>query len=301
MESSHKRATALSSFNHVVDYRDAATFRQSFDFASQVATYSHKHSNIDVLFAPSRSSRRLAVFFNSQQKSRSLKMFTWQKASRDFVADRLFISDPTVYAAESLNLGWYLGTSLLNMQTHITELIDFFASSRGTEEIIFFGSSGGGFPALLYSQTFDNAIAVTMAPTTTVRHHSNPVLVNAWLQHAHSIIDGNFERLPDDLILDLAAHYDGRWRNPAIILQNRTDEDFRETQTLPLLSSLGGALAPHYSNAQNLHVFLEDYGHGHVMPPSTRLSQIAQDLSSIPEGKLVAADYQDILWRSAVR
>lgn len=295
MQVSKKREDAIAAFDRVHKYEDFDTFRARFELRSQVSTYRHSGSIMDILFAPARKSARLAVFFNSQQKSGTVRPFTWQSVSKAFSAHRLFISDPTIYFDEELNLAWYAGNLGLNVQRHISELIAYFVDRTDADEIVFFGSSGGGFPALLYSQTFVNSLAFVLAPTATIRHHGNQSLVNNWLKHGYGLGPGEFDALPSDLVLDLPERINTGLSSPAVVLQNATDYGFMETQTAPLIRALGRPFEGASINVGDFHLALENYGEGHVMPPSARISRLASAISDIPVGGLHLTDYSELI------
>ena len=297
MKSSKKRDDALESYPNRRSYETFADFKDGFDGTTQMATYEFMDLPIDFLFASNPAQQRLAVFFNSQQRPDSLKLFTWQKVARSFSAHRLFITDPLVSVNESLNLGWYVGSRNANLQQHFKQFIQHIAQICGLNEIIFFGSSGGGYPAIYYSQMFDDSIAVTLAPTTTILHHSNKKLVKNWEAASESSpnIPVKPEELSDNLELDLPSLFSNGLKNPVIILQNSDDNDFIQTQTNPLAASQGLILSGHSLDSDKLHIRLESYGDGHRPPPSDRVTELATRISEIPLGELKNASYSAVL------
>ena len=214
--------------------------------------------------------------------------------SRSFAANRLFIADPSVSMNDSLNLAWYIGNKNANTQQHIESLIRHIANLADVDELIFFGSSGGGYPAIYYSQIFDNSVAVTLAPTTTVFNHTNRALVNSWVHNAYGESVHSIENLPTELVLDLPSAYSGGLANPVIILQN-ADDDFIFTQTSPLAASQGMELDELDSAKGKLFVRIESYGSGHMPPPAEHIAKFAAAISNIPDGDLSRFDYSTLL------
>lgn len=294
MRTSDKRDTALQAYTNRAVYTSFEKFKQEFDATTQVAEYCHNDMPVDLLYAPRKESKRLAVFFNSQQKAGELRLFTWQKVSKEFLANRLFIADSTVSVNQDLNLGWYVGSRDENLQSHIFDLVSYISDKTQAEEIIFFGSSGGGYPAILYSQRFNESVAVTLAPTTTIKNHSNRKLVNSWLQQAHDedVLETD---MPNETILDIPSIYSGTLKNPVIILQNKEDTDFIETQTKPFAEALGLEIYDDRINGPSLFARFEAYGSGHMPPPSERITRLAKAVSNIPLGNLRGADYKSLL------
>lgn len=292
---SEKYLKALEAYPSMQHYGDFHEFQSKFIPKPQSFHYGKSDLPFDLLYAPSPGSKRLAVFFNSQQKPGELRLFTWQKVSRAFSANRLFIADPLTSKHENLNLGWYAGGRAFDLQEHLRQVIEFFRESTDAAEIIFFGSSGGGFPAILYSQLFTNAMAVTLQPTTTVLRHSNTRLVEAWLNLAWDAPLGELKNIASARTLDIPDRFPDGLDNPVLILQNSDDTDFIESQSRPLFRALGGDITSSETSIGNLHLRLEKYGNGHTPPPPSRIERLAQRISAIPIGSMRSGDYSAIL------
>ncbi|MGP5342361.1 hypothetical protein ACTXML_17335 [Glutamicibacter arilaitensis] len=294
---SERRENAISLLKNVKYYESLEMFKTSFEPKSQIGTIIQNNVPVDFLFSPS-SSKRLSVYFNSQQKPGDLKLFTWQRVSKEFGVDRLFISDPNLYFNENLLLSWYVGNSLLNVQSFLHEMISHVVDLGAYEEIIFFGSSGGGYPAMLLSQQFSNSLAFTLAPATTVLHHYDQKKVSTWLQacfEAGSIDEASDSGRLDNLILDLPGYFMGNLINPVIILQNRNDIDFIECHSKPIARSVDVDFTSQGAFGNNLFISLEEYGKGHLPPPSDRILQVAKVISEIPVGKFYSTNFKELL------
>jgi hypothetical protein len=64
----------------------------------------------------------------------------------------LCISDVLLELYPNINLGWYLSPLNTNIKQTYIEIIQFFLNKY--KNVIFYGSSGGGFPSLLFSSYF---------------------------------------------------------------------------------------------------------------------------------------------------
>src|SRR5690606_36415632 len=77
-----------------------------------------------------------------------------------------YISDPTLKLYEDLGLAWYIGNKEADVQPIIVEIIKVVATKLNIplENVILYGSSGGGFAALKFSSLIPEAIAIAINP-----------------------------------------------------------------------------------------------------------------------------------------
>ncbi|QYH19420.1 hypothetical protein JKI95_10020 [Corynebacterium aquatimens] len=154
----------------------------------------------------------------------------------------MHIADPTLNVSENATLGWYTANKKGNFQNEIAKLISFFRDYLEITELVFLGSSGGGFPAVYYSQVFENSTALLLAPVFNVKESVQDVprkLFASELNDAETFEEA-ISKHPDvvfdlrELILDK-----GGLVNPVNVLQSRKDNRFWSSQTKPLLENLG--------------------------------------------------------------
>ncbi|MBU9478466.1 hypothetical protein [Burkholderia multivorans] len=117
--------------------------------------------------------RRVMVFFNGRVTAAKLAMdksifqrWTWARYFRHPV---FYISDPLTVGENAISLAWYLGRKKGELVSLLlAPIIDVIDRKFPGAEIIAFGSSGGGFAALLCAQLglVDEAIAIN--PQTDV-------------------------------------------------------------------------------------------------------------------------------------
>jgi len=98
------------------------------------------------------------------------KLDRWSWCAR-FPGSVICVSDPTLYLRdEQLHLGWYVGTDEKNWQLRLVGLIQTIAEKLcvNTNNIICYGSSGGGFASLMLASHLKNATAVAINPQTNI-------------------------------------------------------------------------------------------------------------------------------------
>jgi hypothetical protein len=95
----------------------------------------------------------------------------------------LAVCDPTLYMSESLSLGWFLGRPDLHAIPGLVRLAEAFRERLGVEQgrMIFYGSSGGGFAAMIAACNSMQGRAIAVNPQTDIfRYH---------IRHVQSLVD----------------------------------------------------------------------------------------------------------------
>jgi hypothetical protein len=117
-----------------------------------------KHKNISFSFHKG-SAKKMIVFFHGSIRAKLgsgsktvLPVFYGQgKEDKLKNAHILKFSDFLLehYSDAELELSWFLDTSTIKQQDSIVEIINYHKNTHQIDEIIFYGSSGGGYIALL--------------------------------------------------------------------------------------------------------------------------------------------------------
>lgn len=297
---SRRRDDAL----HPYKIKDAWSQFESFDHLDSeydggwvTGSVNSLNDSIDFSIKIKRDSRRLAVIFNSQQKANSpLKLFTWGNVGKLLECTRLHISDPTLNISELATLGWYTANRKGNFQRQIEKLILLFKKKLEIEEIIFLGSSGGGFPAVYFSQIFTNSMAFLLAPVFNVKES---VQESAKLQFATELNGvGTFEEaisLHPDVTFDageMVLANSNTLVNPIHILQSWKDARFWQHQTAPFLERIGADFKapPKVLVQDNLSMVLGDWADGHAPPPIEVINAACAGIARQPLGSLSSYD-----------
>src|SRR5690606_12858701 len=114
------------------------------------------------------------VVFNSAVPDKEFvktPIFTSRKLLSDLKSHRIHVSDPFIDLSDGFRCFWYLSSKKIDVQNIIKNILSHLFFLMDAERVVFWGSSGGGYPALLYSYEFENSIALVNAPTTTIKKH----------------------------------------------------------------------------------------------------------------------------------
>ena len=129
-------------------------------------TIRHRGVNFECLFHYKKGTF-LYTFLNGAISTRGEfpKFGRWSYYS--YIDGSMFnISDPMLELYEDLHLGWYYGTKDVNFRKLVAEIVDKIASVIGvtSENVVFYGSSGGGSATLECSSYLKGSKTVSINP-----------------------------------------------------------------------------------------------------------------------------------------
>ena len=127
----------------------------------------------------------LFVMFSSaiNRKNMTPPVFNRIAWADNFPGSVLYIFDPTVMQSDTLDIAWYIGRNNYNAMDSVVDFVVKTAASLGVtpQNIIAYGSSGGGFAALMLSCRIKNSVAIAISPQVQISRYI-PRIVNAFLQ-----------------------------------------------------------------------------------------------------------------------
>lgn len=264
-----------------VHYADMADFRERFEGRSQVGAVHGEALPLDFKMNPRAGSDTLSVFFNSQQYGSDIKLFTWQRVSEQLDTHRLYISDSAVYSSPSVRLGWYSYAAGVHVLDRVQQLIEGVAARLGVTRFVFFGSSGGAFPAALLMERFRPSVGILVCPSLTIPQHQNPTAVNNWLTHCAQT--GSFEEfrhLHPDVTLEAWDEERSEEGVSRVVVHNVQDHRFEERDLRPYLRSLGMEYQEGDSHGGPVSVLTGDWGAGHTTPPADEVQRLVLEVNA---------------------
>jgi hypothetical protein len=220
------------------------------------------------LYVFKKPSLPLLVFFHGavDQSKTKLPHFVGTSIAAKLNCNSLHVSDPTLYASQSLRSGWCLGTQDFNFPKILKRLITgLIEQSRATRTVVY-GSSGGGFPCLMLATELDNVVAIVNSPCTSILSHPNPALVESFKSVCFPTMD--LDEIAKVRRLCFIGDYTVRTGNHLLYLINVGDTYSIKSFTSPFLAQFrmtfpegtgdysipGGTLA------------VRDWGRGHKHP-----------------------------------
>jgi len=136
---------------------------------------------------------KLIIMLNGAINRDIAKFPIFQRSSwaEEIQANLLFIDDPTVNESNNLKIGWYLGSSQENAQYIIVNFLKSFFDflNFDKKEIYIFGSSAGGFAALMLGIHLGINIIVNNTQT---------VILNYSQSFVDQLINEAFDNMPKE-------------------------------------------------------------------------------------------------------
>lgn len=196
----------------------------------------------------------------------------------------LCISDPTLAADDSLGIGWYLGGPDGDVTEKLSQLVKKFAAALGirNNRIVTYGSSAGGFAAMMLASKLNGSTAVAINPQTHVlRYH--PKHVDEMLSACFPGVDKAQAVIDYDARLNASAHLPGKTMR-LVIAQNRLDRHHWEDHYPNLAKSLGLPNSTGASTDEQHWAIVYDDASGHGPETPEVFSQIIERVKiNIPQ------------------
>ncbi|HEY8612492.1 MAG TPA: hypothetical protein VIL69_14540 [Roseomonas sp.] len=186
-----------------------------------------------------RTSVPLIVFGQGMIDRSQIQLPRFQRLdwSEAFPENILIISDPTLFLAEDMTLGWLLGTHDHYMMPRIAQIVMRARDQLRIEDrnILFYGTSAGGFSSMMLSTQFDDPAVLVNNPQTDVLKFSRGG-VSRLLQLAFDGLSRNeAEKRFGSRLSFVQALSEGARLPRLYYLQNLLDDDHYNDQLLPLM------------------------------------------------------------------
>ncbi|EQB38120.1 hypothetical protein M948_05975 [Virgibacillus sp. CM-4] len=134
-------------------------------------------------------SNNMIVFGSGAYDSQKMKppifnRFSWKDT---FDCSTIFYNDPTLYLGD-INLGWGYGTQNRHYLSEISNIIRRIRNNVGisNKNILFFGSSGGGFMSLMLSAMIKGSRSFVNNPQTVITNY-----YKSHVSNLHKVVYGN--------------------------------------------------------------------------------------------------------------
>lgn len=124
------------------------------------------------LYGIKNDTDRVIIFFNGAVNGDLDSDPIFMRWSWAFENNLSFIcfDDPIVSCTQLTNLGWYIGNSKHDIQDYINSILQHIIKllNINSNDIIFYGSSGGGFASLMAAIRLRGSVAVVNNPQTNI-------------------------------------------------------------------------------------------------------------------------------------
>lgn len=251
-----------------------------FDGLVQSSTDLHPGMRLDLLFrqGPRDASQLLVLLPSAQSRTtRSNPIFhrwSWEKHFPD--QHVLALSDPALYLSDQVLGGWFMHPEA-DLVEAASEVIRSLAVARSVPEdqVVLFGSSMGGFLAMMLAAHVPGATAVAEIPQFDMRRYEFPSTLRAIESHqlGGRSIDEHFALHPAQV--SVVERFRRAGRVPAFtVLTNTEDVTFQEAPAVVQeLLSLGQLKAHH--GEMTVSVVPDQPGHTALDYPQVRAALVS--------------------------
>lgn len=248
------RYASAATDSSVYLFRSLAEF-EATEVPAGISSISYGAGTLDLLLVR-RESPNLVVIFHAaaDPASVSLPIFVGQGITQNLDASVVFFSDPALDF--QIPIGWYAGDLERPLQSDLQRVIRHVAAAVGAGNIVFEGSSAGGFAALVYSHAIPGSLAVAVNPQTDIyRYHQGKV--DEYLSACWNGSRPNEEEAVTSAI-DL---YSDSFANYVLYLQNQRDEFHVLNHYEPWAQRFSELSGTRWLTIEG------DWGEGHAPPP----------------------------------
>lgn len=230
--------------------------------------------HLDLLLEDRGSPTTLISFHASlTSRARTVPSLQGQSLAADTGVNLIAVADPTI-ALGDIDLAWFLGNrGLGKLPPILGPLLKHGSESIGSERVILFGPSGGGYAAINFGRYFPDQIVLAVNPRLIM--NAQPIAsVSKYLTVAHRAEGATpRKRIRSEFVTEKASSfYPDGLPFDLCIFQNTGDRVYRDHQLAPFLAEMG--------SDPRLFTRLEWTGQGHKPIPGPLLREIVTELST---------------------
>lgn len=136
-------------------YADLGKFLSADEVPAGQIEIQYQGLPLEILNLPAESDTTLVCLHGAAEKDVRLPWFLGKGVTAGLPVNRIFISDPSLRKSKDFNIGWYAGSKQQpDLQEILADVIRRIVRETGGYNVVFFGSSAGGYASLALSRFF---------------------------------------------------------------------------------------------------------------------------------------------------
>ncbi|WCH21323.1 hypothetical protein [Aeromonas salmonicida] len=233
---------------------------------------------------------KVVVFFNGATTSPLDGKKIYSRWSWGYNTGTSFISfdDPIVSCTRLTNLGWYIGTKDTDIQDIINKILLHVCDKFNIplNRVVFYGSSGGGFAAIMAAIKLRGSTAIALNPQTNIlKYNKKPheTVLNNFFSINNAIHESVLTYLDRFSILEAIKRTS--YLPNVIYIQNTQDTFHLNNHYIPfhdlyvkMTRDVGN-----YKNKLHVRLFNHEDGHSSISNQSEFLNEVSFALSNFTE------------------
>jgi len=224
---------------------------QKLDLQLGKATYQKTAKKVPIRFFYDRkegNSKQLLVLLpGAHNRSRGhihLQRHDWSDIFEGYAVASF--SDPTLRADNDVSLGWFQNSKgrygIDALACVVSDLIE--QDNIAPENVVFFGSSGGGFVALQMADRFPFATIVVCNPQTLLfKYDAQPFQAMLQVCYPDMSAEQVLDQFKDRMIVKIKPE---QRKAPVFIFQNQHDKKHLENHVTPLINELKNSMVQQF-------------------------------------------------------
>lgn len=269
-----RKISSLSKFE-TTDFASIQSFKEAV-VPPGVLTINYNDLPLDILNIDRGSANTLVIFHSSlSPRMQTLPVFSGQQLSSDLNMNLISLSDPSLVLDDNLNLTWFLGNRKQDLIATLPGIIEHVLASHRGARPIYFGASGGGFAALLYSR--NNADAITIVANPRIDLGAPPMQdLGPYLRQCFGVAGRTpaLRIMRENIVMRMQSLYKEGNSNKVLYVQNFRDGPYMRNNMMPFVEIM--------ANNPKFSLCLADFGVGHRPIPGEILRKIISGVIQDP-------------------
>ena len=157
-------------------------------------TYELPFTDIHFLYSPVPNAKGLLITFHGAYIPTSMQLplfrgYDYSERIQDISI--LSITDPLIYeySDQKLRLSWFLDTEKFPSSEYLLKIFNHVKKMNSNDNILFFGTSGGGFPAIKYASILKTKALVSNSQTLLNKYYYFEEFIEIIESHRDHIIE----------------------------------------------------------------------------------------------------------------
>lgn len=279
-----KRSRSTDRWKAAQTYQSVQAF-STLPLGNGLHTIEHDGRFVDLLIRDRGAKTTLIVFHgNLGSGQRTLPFLQGDKVSSTARLNLIACSDPSLELG-ALAGAWFLGDKEIGpLPEFLTPILQHAIDQLGSEKVILFGGSGGGFAAVNFARFFEGSTALAMNPRLNLltRPRTN---LDLYLEVCHDAAsEASVDRIKSEfLTVNLANALNVEQNFDLLLLQNKNDRHYLKGQMVPFLEER--------DNLERVWVHLYEGRPGHSLMDRSEVARVLRAVADKLEG--LKDSYQD--------
>lgn len=194
-------------------------------------------------------------------------------------ANYLAFADTASGGSEALTTFWHMGTAAVPTREIVPQIVRKAEVEGSGENLLFFGSSAGGFAALNYGAHFPGSATLVMNPRINLLNEPKHMPRYVPVAFPGEDLTTRIRKLP----YDQAKHYSEPHGNHVFYMQNMQDPNYKRHHYAHFEKAVRGR--------NDVTFVTGNWGDGHVVPPRPLFEGLlSRVVASAPDWEAVSLD-----------